>query len=245
MYDSRVNTARSLSAAIERASPPKRPNVFVQISGVGFYPRDDQLHEGKVYDETYDASRGVEGKVATTDFFTDLTRDMEKAAALTKDVEMDTRQVIVRSGVVLGRTGGLIQRIFPSFFLGLGGPFGSGDQPLPWIHVKDLVGIITLAIEKEFVCGVLNATAPEMVTNRQFVEAFARSMWRPAVVPVPEVVWNAVFGEERAKIVTRGQRVDCKRTLEVGYQFRFGTISQACREFCSLFYVDQDTSLGE
>ena len=106
---------------------------------------------------------------------------------------------------------------------------GSGDQPMPWIHVKDLTGIITHAIENEHVSGVLNGTAPQVITNAQvteqlsshsqciknaplmqFVQAFASALWRPAFIPAPDFVWNLVFGEERAAIITKGQRVACK-----------------------------------
>ena len=79
------------------------------------------------------------------------------------------------------------------------------------------------------------------MTNSEFVKAFAGSLWRPAIVPLPDLVWNlgesiiltiftitifgkhitSVFGEERASIITNGQRVACKRTLDLGYQFRY------------------------
>ena len=50
----------------------------------------------------------------------------------------------------------------------------------------------------------------------------------------------AVFGEERATMITKGQKVIPKRTLESGYKFRFPTIAQACGEFSKLFYEDSD-----
>ena len=38
--------------------------------------------------------------------------------------------LVVRPGVVLGRTGGMVQQIFPPFYLGLGGRYCSGCDPL-------------------------------------------------------------------------------------------------------------------
>ena len=70
--------------------------------------------------------------------------------------ELNVRNVYVRAGVVLGRNGGMIQQIFLPFFFGGGGVMGSGDQPMPWIHVKDLVGIIEHSISNNKVEGVLN-----------------------------------------------------------------------------------------
>ena len=57
------------------------------------------------------------------------------------------RNVFVRAGVVLGRKSGLVKELYPPFFLGLGGVIGSGAQFMPWIHVKDLAGIILHSIE--------------------------------------------------------------------------------------------------
>ena len=51
--------------------------------------------------------------------------------------------------------------------------------------------------------GVVNGTAPEVVTNAEFVKAFGAALGRPTFIPVPEFVFNLVFGEERAAIVLR------------------------------------------
>ena len=69
---------------------------------------------------------------------------------------MGVRNVFIRSGVVLGRTGGMIRQIFLPFYFGGGGKMGDGEQPFPWIHIKDLTGIIEHSIENKDVEGVLN-----------------------------------------------------------------------------------------
>ena len=73
-----------------------------------------------------------------------------------------------RPGVVLGRSGGMIQQIFPPFYLGLGGRMGEGSQPLPWIHVKDLSGLVKHAVENDNVEGIYNAVAPQVIRNPHF-----------------------------------------------------------------------------
>ena len=67
-----------------------------------------------------------------------------------------------RPGVVLGRNGGMIKQIYLPFFFGLGGRMGAGTQPLPWIHVKDLAGLINHAVQTETMEGVYNAVAPQV-----------------------------------------------------------------------------------
>ena len=226
MYDSRVESAKRLRNAIQRTPIKQSPSVFVQVTGVGFY----EPHETKVYDESSDGGKH--------DFLAKLVVDWEEAAKLPP--ESKVRNVNIRAGAVLGRNGGLVAQVITPFFFGVGGVMGSGQQWMPWIHVKDLTGLILHSIENEKVEGVLNGVAPEAVSNRQFVEAFAGALNRPAFIPVPEFVWNTIFGPERAAIVVKGQHVLPKRSLESGYKFRFPTISSACQEFSFLRYVDLD-----
>lgn len=74
----------------------------------------------------------------------------------------------------------------------------------------------------------------QIVTNRQFAKAFGRALWRPALIPVPEFVLNVAFSEERAKIMTEGQKVIPKRTLAYGFQYKYPDIDTACRQVAKL-----------
>lgn len=58
-------------------------------------------------------------------------------------------------GVVLGRGGRAIGHMLLPFLLGLGAPIGSGHQFFPWIHIRDLAGILAHALEASHVQGVL------------------------------------------------------------------------------------------
>jgi len=212
---SRVNTTSLLARLMDKSE--NKPSVFVQVTGVGYYPNTDM---GKVMDET-----GEQG----TDWLAELAGEWEQAGEV-----RGVRRVVLRPGVVLGREGGMIKQIFLPFYLGLGGRMGEGSQPLPWIHVKDVAGMVVHSVNNSKVEGVLNAVAPQIISNQEFVSAFAGALWRPALFPLPESVWNLVFGEERAVMITRGQKVVPRRTLESGYQFLFPTIESACKEFARL-----------
>jgi len=221
---SRIQSTKTLATAIREAPAQSKPSVFVSVSGVGYYAPHPTLE----YDEG--GAKGV-------DWLADMAGEWEQAA---QDCGQDVRSVILRPGVVLGRNGGMIQQIFAPFFFGVGGCMGDGGQPIPWIHVKDLSGLIKHAVENEKMEGVYNAVAPQLITNQQFVNAFAGALGRPAFFPLPEFVWNFVFGEERAAMITKGQWVVPKRTLDSGFKFRFPTIEEAAKEFSPFPYVDTD-----
>ncbi|XP_058594667.1 epimerase family protein SDR39U1 isoform X2 [Neofelis nebulosa] len=162
------------------------------------------------------------------DFFSNLVTKWETAARLPGE---STRQVVVRSGVVLGRGGGAISQMLLPFHLGLGGPIGSGHQFFPWIHIRDLAGILIHALEASHVQGVLNGVAPApTTTNAEFAKALGAALGRPAFIPLPSMVVQAVFGQERAIMLLEGQKVVPRRTLATGYQYSFPELGAALKE---------------
>jgi len=136
---------------------------------------------------------------------------------------------------VLGRNGGAMKQMLLPFWLGLGGTLGSGTQPFPWIHVSDLAGIIAHALGPGSspdapVPQVLNGVAPVDNTNHEFTKELGRALGRPTIFPVPAFVLNALLGSERAVVLTQGQRVSPKRTLETGYQYQYPDLTSALKE---------------
>jgi NAD dependent epimerase/dehydratase family enzyme len=95
---------------------------------------------------------------------------------------------------------------------------------MSWIHLADIVGIITHVLENDNVRGILNATAPQPVSNSGFTTTFASALWRPSFIPVPAFAVNMIFGQERGTMLLEGQKVIPKRTLESGYSFLFPDI---------------------
>ena len=138
------------------------------------------------------------------------------------------RVVRVRTGVVLDRHGGALKKMLLPFRLGVGGPVAGGRQPMPWIHVDDVVGIYLAAIDDERWSGPVNATAPEPVSNREFSKALGRALHRPAVVPVPAFALKVLYGG-MAKLVLEGQNAVPRRTPELGYRYRHPELDEALR----------------
>jgi uncharacterized protein len=212
ILDSRVTATRNLVAAIAAAEP--RPEVLVSQSAVGYYgDRGDAI-----VDESSEPGTGFAAEVPIA--WERAAREVERA---------DVRLVIVRTAPVLDRRAGLLKRLLLPFRLGLGGPIAGGDQYLPWIHIEDEVEILLWALDDERVRGVVNAAAPEQVTNREFSKALGRALGRPAVVPVPRLALSAVVGSELAGTIAGGARVVPRRTMDLGYEFRHPHLEEALR----------------
>lgn len=152
IWNSRVNTTTALANAI--CNSTLKPKVFVTISGVGIYPPSD------------DNEYTEDSRVEEYDFLSKLCHEWEKAAKLPPNINV--RQATIRSGVVLGRYGGMIKQLYLPFYLGLGGPVLPGDQYLPWIHIGDLTRLFLFVIENDKIKGILNGVAPQAVTNKVF-----------------------------------------------------------------------------
>jgi uncharacterized protein (TIGR01777 family) len=189
-----------------------RPATLVSASAVGYYGnRHDPVDE--------DAPPGDD---VLAHICVAWEREAERAA------ELGMRVVRVRTGVVLDRHGGALEKMLLPFRLGVGGPVAGGRQPLPWIHVDDVVGIYLRAIDDESWSGAFNATAPEPVSNREFSRALGRALHRPAIAPVPGFAIRALYGG-MAKLVIEGQRALPRRTLELGYEFEHPDLDEALR----------------
>ena len=93
-----------------------------------------------------------------------------------------------------------------------------------------MTGIIIHAIENDHVRGTLNGVSPEIVTNERFTKEFAGALCRPAILPAPAFLLNLIFSPERAKLLLEGQKVIPKRTLEMGYEFKFPEIKAALKD---------------
>lgn len=111
--------------------------------------------------------------------------------------------------------------MYPQFKLGLGGTIGSGNQYIPYIHIKDLLKLITFSIETPEVEGVVNAVAPTFNTMKELTGAFASGMNRPHFVNTPEWLVRKMFCKERCDILLGSVKVYPKKVLEHGFEFQF------------------------
>jgi uncharacterized protein len=207
--ESRVTGTRNLLAGIKHAAA--RPHALVSSSAIGYYG----AHGEEPLDE--DAPPG-------RDFLAEICVEWEREA--NKATALEMRVVCVRTGVVLDKNGGALEKMLPPFRLGVGGPVAGGRQFISWIHRDDVVGMIVAALTDERWSGPVNATAPEPLSNRDFSRAVGRALKRPALLPVPGVALALLYGE-MAEIVTEGARVVPAKPLVLGYEFAHAQLDEA------------------
>lgn len=210
IVQSRLDATRACVALIARLET--KPAVLVSGSAIGWY--------GLRGDEALD-----EASAARDDNFShQICAQWEQAAA-----GAGIRTVLLRIGLVLDSSGGMLARMLTPFEFGLGGPFGSGKHWMSWIHRDDLVRLIVHCIADPSLEGPVNGTAPAPVTNRDFTKALGKALRRPAVLPVPAWPLKLVLGDFAQELLLSGQRVLPQRAQASGFSFEYPDIAAALR----------------
>lgn len=210
--ESRLQATGALVRAIAAARQP--PPVFLSASAVGVYGvRGDE----PVTEETPPGA----------DFLANVGREWE---GLALEAAATSRVVLLRTGLVLARHGGALPQLARPFRFWMGGPMGSGQQFMPWIHLHDWVAMVQWALANPTLTGPLNLTAPFPVTNREFARALGRALKRPAALRVPAPVLRLVLGEMADALILGGQRALPHRAQEAGFVFRYPTLDPALQD---------------
>jgi uncharacterized protein len=211
ILESRVLATRSLVNAIRQVA--QAPHVFVSGSAVGYYgPRGDEPV--------------TEANAPGSDFLARVCVDWEAEA---RPAESLTRVAYLRTGLVLDRNEGALPQMLPPFWVGAGGPVGSGRQYWPWIHLQDWVDLARFVMQTPAVAGALNATAPAPVTNAEFAGALGRALGRPSFLRAPGFALKVVLGEMAGPLLLTGQRAVPAKAEALGVTFTYRRLDDALR----------------
>ncbi|MCM3783586.1 TIGR01777 family oxidoreductase [Neobacillus mesonae] len=208
ILESRLNSVHQLADVLDQLE--HKPKVIVQSSAVGIYGTSDS--------QAFSESSPTE----TKDFLSDVCIQWERAAIQRFSF---SRLAIIRTGLVLGKKGAFPLMQLP-YKLGVGGPIGSGEQQVSWIHIIDMVRLIDFAVHNELISGPLNATAPHPVLNKEFGRTIGQVLHRPHWFPVPSFVLKAVLGE-MSVLILEGQKVLPEKAQEHDFKFEYPDIREA------------------
>jgi len=209
IVSSRIDSTHQVVQAIEAAT--HRPQVLINASAVGYYGYTGQVE----VDETAPSGN---------DFLANLTIKWERQAR--KAELLIERVVMLRLGIVLDDRGGAFEQMRKPFKFMMGGTLGSGKQYMPWVHWRDVVGLIDLALKNKQLVGPVNVVAPEAATNRTFASALGSVLRKPALLPTPRIALRLVVGEF-AKYITMSQRIAPAKALAHGYRFLYPQLRPA------------------
>ena len=212
---SRIDFTNALVEYLSSLNTP--PEVLISGSAIGYY--------GNQGDKILTEQSGIR-----TDFSQQLCSDWEQAAKQAEN--FGVRVCLVRTGLVLGDGGGLLQRMLLPFRMGFGGRLGNGKQWMSWIHRQDWLAIVESMLNDKTMQGAYNATAPNPVINEEFTKTLAHCLKRPALLPLPAWLLQKILSE-RAELIIGSQRVLPNRLLAHDYQFLYPELKSALNEVLS------------
>lgn len=210
---SREQSAQLIYSVVKKQS--KKPEAFISASGVGIY--------GAISGQAI-----CEEEQKPANDFLGLT--CQKWEAVANEFQRDgIRTVKVRTGLVLGKNDGFLEKLKPIFRLKLGSALGSGLQYMPWIHIDDLCAIYLEAIKNTKMNGAYNAAIADDTTNASFSKTFATiygyNIWLPNV---PSFLITLALGE-MAKLLLTGRRVSNEKVKSLGFKFKYQNLEDSIK----------------
>ncbi|MDR2223008.1 MAG: TIGR01777 family oxidoreductase [Flavobacteriaceae bacterium] len=159
-------------------------------------------------------------------FLGDVVQQWETANLAFKDIGL--KVTIVRIGLVLDKDFGALPKMTSMIQKSLGSILGTGAQYYSWIHIDDLVRMLTFIVDEKLE-GIYNGVAPTPVTNREFMHVLADqlkcTLWMPAV---PEWMLKCLLGD-KSVLVLDGQQVGCQKILRANFIFQFPKLDVALK----------------
>lgn len=216
LIDSRVDTTLSL---INWAAAGSAKPHFYCANAIGIYGLQ-QNGDKEVFSEA-----SLIDFENPRDFLSEIGIRWQKAAETAKEYGM--KVTITRFGVVLKKGQGMLKKLFPSFWMGLGSVVGNGNQSLSWIDIDDLTSAFDFLLEHPEIEGAVNLCSPNPVEQKVFARTLATALHRPLIFKTPQFVIRLLFGEMGDTLINHGQNVIGQRLLENGFQFQYPSIKQS------------------
>ena len=209
IVNSRVATANLIFDKIKVQNIPLKG--FISASGSNYYGAQTTA---KVFKES---------DAVGSDFLGRVCRKWEAAANQFKELNIPV--TILRTGVVLSKTGGALEKMRTPIV----SPLGSGNQYMAWIHIDDLCNLYIKAVEEDFE-GVYNTVSPEFHTSRTFSKTLAKAIKKPYLpIAVPGFLLKLVFGE-LAIILLHGSRLSSDKISKKGFIFKYQELASALKK---------------
>lgn len=223
ILDSRIIGTQKMISAFKKIKENERPSVFISGSAIGFY--GDQGEKNL-----------TETSAVGSDFLADVVQKWEAEAH--KAEALGIRTVILRTGIVLARSGGALEKMPPLVI-------GSGNNYMSWIHIQDWVNFTIQAIENLKSQGIYNLVSPHPATQTIFIKDLAAERGVPFVMSVPQFIVSTAMGE-MAQVLLASQKVKPSKMLDEGFQFQFPHLKEAFKDiYQGEDYLTQDFTVSQ
>lgn len=213
IYSSRIESTKILQQAVEQCI--NKPKVWLNASSATIY----------VHSETH--LNIEENGIIGDDFSMNICKSWENE--FFKGNNDNVRKVALRTSIVLGNNGGAFPKLKMLTKFGLGGKQGRGNQNISWIHIEDFCRTVEFIINNENISGEINVTAPNPLSNEDFMRKLRQQMKIPFGINAP--VWQleiaSLFLNTETELLLKSRNVFPDKLMKSGFKFSYSEIDLA------------------
>ncbi len=213
IFASRLDSTRIIGEAIEDCK--QKPACWINCASA------------TIYEHSLEKANTEENGIIGQGFSVNVCRAWEKAFFAFSD--LPTRQILLRSTIVLGKNGGVYPVLKKLAYFGLGGKMGPGNQFVSWIHIQDFCRALFFLFEKEHTFSIYNLGAPNPVRNQVFQKELRNSLNIRYYINQPKwmLKLGAVLIGTETELILKSRYVLPENLLQEQFEFEFPTI-QSC-----------------
>ena len=216
VLQSRLESTRILGEAIEACKV--QPKIWINSASA------------TIYAHSLEKANAESKHIIGSGFSVDVCQQWEKV--FFDFTYIQTRQVALRTTIVLGEDGGAfpVMKKMVKFFLG--GKQGNGTQMISWIHIEDFTRAVDHVLNHEEIDGVINIGSPDPVRNAVFMKKLRKSCKRSFGLPAPK--WLLEFGariiKTETELILKSRFIEPEKLKQTGFEFSFPTIDSAMHD---------------
>lgn len=213
LLNSRIEPTIWIGNAVQACVNP--PKVWINASATGIY-KPSEVHPSAENETDLG-----------THFLAQLVHEWEKTFF---GFQLpNTRQIALRTSVVLGKNGGALKPLVSLSKFGLGGKQASGKQKISWIHIEDYYRILLFLVEYPTLSGVINATSPYPISNKSFMHAIRQTLHVPIGIPAPKfaIQLGAKLIDTEPSLLLDSSYIVPQRLLGAGFHFTYSKLKKA------------------
>lgn len=213
IYSSRIESTKVLQQAVDQCI--NKPKVWLNASSATIY----------THSETH--LNTEENGIIGDDFSMNICKSWENE--FFKSETENVRKVALRNSIVLGNNGGAFPKLKMITKFGLGGKQGRGNQNVSWIHIDDFCRAVEFIINHENISGKINVTAPNPLSNEDFMRKLTKKMKITFGLNAP--LWQleiaSIFLNTETELLLKSRNVYPEKLVKNGFEFMYPTVEKA------------------
>ncbi len=224
IFDSRVNFTRSLCTKLAELDKP--PKVLISASAIGIYGNNDKNGDN-VFDDTDEFRiNGDSNNLEDHDYLSYVCSKWEEATDVAKNAGI--RVVNLRTGIVLGTSGGILKKMVVLNRLKTNITFNH-DNWLSWISLDDLLRIILFCMCNDNISGPVNAVSRNSVQFPQFMKILEKIWETKLNIRIPPKMIKTLLGEMSRYTILSDIKSTPGKLITNGFDFVFDDLESALR----------------